>query len=513
MIACLAAWPMAAQVEPGNAFRVHVVDSVTRNPIAGANVALEHERSGQVWGRTDSGGNFAGRSPSAGGHLLTVARKGYRMTGGIMGKTIDLKAGAETEVTVEILPLGVLAGRVVDQYGDPVRHAIVRTEDKMNLPGQGQYYESYSSALTDDRGEYRVADVEPGKHYLAVEYSSAHEERASGVRSRYRWPETGGLVLYPDAAAIEQAQPVEVTAGQTTHLSDIHLKIQRAVTIGGRIKPPPSGNGPSLSLQRTPQLGLASSPMVQGGRPEPDGTFRVEILPGTYVLTASDPQTGRVSKPLTLEVRDRNITNLELELSSGYEVRGRITVDGPVRMDFSKLALNFGGRPVKVDSNGTFQTNLPGGKGFYMLQGLAEGWYVKDVLVAGRRITGRQFEMEPGTSDLIVVLSPRGARVEISVQAAAGSLQAVFVTLLPESGPIPEVEAALHSMPDASGKFILPTVPPGSYRVFALDASNWVLVMRPDILLEKYRALAPLIEVSEGERKTIVVPLSKIQPE
>jgi hypothetical protein len=37
--------------------------------------------------------------------------------------------------------------------------------------------------------------------------------------------------------------------------------------------------------------------------------------------------------------------------------------------------------------------------------------------------------------------------------------------------------------------------------------------MRPDILLEKYRALAPLIEVSEGERKTIVVPLSKIQPE
>jgi hypothetical protein len=430
-----------------------------------------------------------------------------------MGKTIELKAGTETDATVEMLPLGVLAGRIVDQYGDPVRHAIVRTEDKMNLPGRDQYYESYTSALTDDRGEYRVADVEPGMHYLAVEYSSAHEELVSGTHSLYRWPETGGLVLYPDATAIEQAQQIEVKAGQTIRLNDIRLKIQRAVTISGRIKPAPSGNGPSLSLQRTLQLGLATSPMTQGGGSEPDGTFKMEILPGTYVLTASDPKTGKVSKPLTLDVREKSITNIELELSSGYEIRGRITVDGTERADFSKLLLNFGGPQVKVDTNGMFQTNMTGGKGIYRLQGLPEGWYVKDVLLAGQRITARQFEIEPGTSDLAFVLSPRGGRVEVTLEAAAGGLQPVMVTLLPESGAIPDAESALHSEPNASGKFILPAVPPGSYRVFALDASNWVLAMRPDILLEKHRAGAPLINVSEGERKALVVPLSKLQPE
>jgi hypothetical protein len=48
-------------------------------------------------------------------------------------------------------------------------------------------------------------------------------------------------------------------------------------------------------------------------------------------------------------------------------------------------------------------------------------------------------------------------------------------------------------------------VPPGSYRVFTLDASNWPLLMRPDLLLEKYRNQAPLITVSEGEEKALVI--------
>lgn len=56
-------------------------------------------------------------------------------------------------------------------------------------------------------------------------------------------------------------------------------------------------------------------------------------------------------------------------------------------------------------------------------------------------------------------------------------------------------------------------VPPGSYRVFTLDASNCALLMRPGVLLEEYRRLVPLIGVTEGERKEFVLPVVKIQPE
>jgi hypothetical protein len=512
LLACSVAHTVTAQTEPGNALRVHVVNSLTGNPIAGANVVMGHELGQTLWGRTDAGGLFTGRTHYAGSHLLTVTRTGYRMTTGGMGKIVDVKPGVENDATVEMRPLGVLAGRVLDQYGDPVRHAIVHTEDKMNVPGQDQYYESYAAAFTDDRGEYRVTEIEPGKHYVAVEYNTRDEERLSETRSRYNWPRTGGLVLYPNATDMQQAEPVDVTAGAMTRLNDVHLKIQRAVIISGRIKPPPGEAHQSLRLERTERLALHSSPVVQVAGPETDGSFKIDTLPGKYVLAAADEKSGRVSKPFTLEVRDRDITGLELELTAGFEISGRFAVDGSEGIDLAKLLLNFGGPQVKIDGNGTFHTSLLGGKGIYTLQGLPEDWYVKDVLIAGRPIAGRQFEVEQGTTDVIFTLSPRGAVISISLDNAVNALVGV-VALLPEVGSVPDVESILQAEPDASGRFTVHAVPPGSYRVFTLDASNWPLLMRPDVLLEKYRRFAPLITVAAGERKKLVIPVLRIQPE
>ena len=511
---CLMSLPIRAQTGLGSAFRVRVVDSPTGSPISGARVTVASERAEQIFGRTDSTGVFAGRSPASGVHLVTVVRQGYRMFGGaITGKPIELQPGSETQVTLEMQALGVITGRVVDQYGDPIRHALARTEDVTVSPGREQYFQSSWAAETDDLGQYRIADVEPGMHYVAAEYSSTRQERTPGGRSRFEWPQTGGVVLYPDATSIEQADQVEVTAGQTIHLKDIRLNIQRAVAISGRIKAAPSGVDPSLSLEPKLKLALNTSPMVQGGSSKPDGTFKLNVLPGDYILTASDQKTGKVSKPITLEVRDRNLTGIELELTSGYEVRGRISVDGTDQLDFTKLQLNLG-VPVKIDDSGIFEVKLTSSKATYALQNLPEGWYVKESRVAGQRIMSRQVEIEPGISDMSIVLSPRAARIELGLQIPAGSLPPTAVFLLPEDGPIPDIESIPSGEPDeASRRFIFQSVPPGSYRIFTFDSSNWGLALRPDILLQKYRAFAPLVTVSDGERKTMVVPVSKLPQE
>jgi hypothetical protein len=235
--------------------------------------------------------------------------------------------------------------------------------------------------------------------------------------------------------------------------------------------------------------------MVQGAAAEADGRFKIEALPGDYILTASDGTTGKLSKPLALTVREKDITGLELELSPTAEIRGRIDVDGPERFDFSKLLLNLGGGPVKVDGNGTFRTSLGGGNAHVVVQGLLEDWYVKSVQV--------------GETEAIITLSPRGARVSITLDRAG----AVFVVLLPEGGAVPNVEAALHAQADASGTFTVRQIPPGEYRVFTLDASNWVLMMNPAALLEKYRKTAPLISVAAGERKAMSLPFVRIKLE
>jgi hypothetical protein len=510
VLALIVAEGITAQTGDGYPFQVHVVNSITSAPIAGANVVVEAANNETIWGRTDVGGLFAGHSKSSGKQMLVVTRKGYRMMGtGLMGTLLNIDPSGENNTTVQMLPLGVIVGRVLDQYGDPVRHAGVHALQKGEVPGQGEYYQGFTAGSTDDRGEYRIADVAPGKYYVAAEYGRYTEV---GVRrTPVQWPEIGGLVLFPDVTDIGSAQQVEVSAGTATRMNDLHLKMQRAINIGGHVKP--AGSGTSLNVRRA-GVGLGLNMFaIQGGRSEADGSFTFHVLPGTYILTASDQKTGKVSKEITVEALDKDVANVEVTLDSSYEISGRIIIDGPEVLDFTKIILNFLGVPVKIGSDGSFHTNAFGGKAQYFLQNLPEDWYVKDVTLGGQHLLGRQFDLKPGTTEVSFTLSPRGARVEATLPQGDSMLDAALVLFLPENRPEPDPESMVHVEPDQSGKLVARGVPPGSYRVFALGATNFALAFAPKTLLEKYGKSALLLTVTEGEHKSIVVPLTKIKPE
>ncbi len=498
-----------AQTADGFAFRVHVVNSVTGTAIAGANVVIDSLSGGQVWGRTDRGGIFTGLCQASGKQVLTVTRKGYRLTGGGgLGTFIEIRPGGENTAEVQMLPLGVIAGRVLDQFGDPVRHAIVRELRKVEEPGSEAMYSGMNSAGTDDRGEYRIVNVEPGSHYLAAEFSS----QQAGVRPPHSaWPEMGGMVLLPDVTDIARAQQVEVSAGVTTRVNDLHLKVQRDVEISGRIQGADEQSVADLSLHKAGAgIGLNLF-AVHGARSESDGSFTFHVLPAMYVLTASDPKTGKVSK-ITIDAQDRDVTNLVVTLDSKYEISGRIHIDGPEVLDFSKLRLNFLGGPVKIGSDGSFQANLAGDQAMFMLQGLPENWFSKDVTVGGQQLKSRLFKVPPGNTEMSITLSARGASVEATLPAGASMLDAALVVLLPEHGPIPDPESMIQARPNQTGKYEAHGVPPGTYRVFALDVNNFAYAFNPRLLMEKFGKLAPLLNVAEGEHKSIVVPLTKIPP-
>jgi hypothetical protein len=89
-----------------------------------------------------------------------------------------------------------------------------------------------------------------------------------------------------------------------------------------------------------------------------------------------------------------------------------------------------------------------------------------------------------------------------------------MVAVLPERGAIDEASLRVsQGPPDPSGSWIVRGVPPGEYRIFLLDVSNWQWLYRPDLLRDKYRELAPLVTVVEGESKKLVVPPMKIPVE
>lgn len=508
VLACIAALPLCGQQLAGYKFIVHVADSVTGQPIAGAMVTFG-QSDALISGQTDSGGVFTGR-PSSGSALLMIRRHGYRMTGEGVGKQVEVRAADGNEITVRMLPLGIVVGRVVDQYGDPLRNAVVRLIDRVSVPGRKPEFESFSAATADDRGEYRIAEVEPGKHYLVAEFNSTAAERNAGIRSNFRWQQTGGLVLYPQFTDFDQAEQVEVTGGATLRVADMRLKVQPSLTVSGKVLPAPL-NGPSLSLKRAVDLPLNSSPLVQGVEVKADGSFSVEALPGKYILSARD-KTGMVSEPLPVDLGDKNVTGLELPLTSGYEIRGRFAVDGREQIDYSQLSLNFGDAQVKVDSNGSFQTNLFGTEANYLLQSLPAGWFVEKATVAGQPIEGETFSVRTGVNDMVLTLNAHGGNVTVD-PTGGGADGVALVLLLKDSGTLPRPEALPLAQTDGSGHFAIESVPPGDYRVFMLDGASYLLAMRPDVLREKYKALVPLIRVAADERKDLSLPVVKLPAE
>jgi hypothetical protein len=83
----------------------------------------------------------------------------------------------------------------------------------------------------------------------------------------------------------------------------------------------------------------------------------------------------------------------------------------------------------------------------FVLQGLPEDWYIKSFLVAGKRIVGKQFEIEPGSADAIVTLSPRGARISIGLEGGAGAAEVFFAALVPDNGEAPDPESGYAAQP------------------------------------------------------------------
>jgi hypothetical protein len=165
---CLAALLTLSTVfaQSGATVRIHVINSENKSPIPGAKVTIGSvvkPDSAEVEGRAGNDGVLEAKPVFTGSSFVRVSSRGYRALGaGIIGKVVEIALGQVNDVVVEMLPLGVLTGRVLDQYGDPVRHAIVSTLAKAHDPHQGEYYASLFAANTDDRGEYRIANVEPG---------------------------------------------------------------------------------------------------------------------------------------------------------------------------------------------------------------------------------------------------------------------------------------------------------------------------------------------------------------
>jgi hypothetical protein len=151
-----------------------VVESKSGTPVPKAIVILRRSQDAGIGTRTSASGAFTLVDLEPGTYQIKVERAGFVSAPENKGKTVTVKAAENTsDLKLILLRTGAISGRVLDTDGEPLARASIQLLP-LRKGGPGG-----SFATTDDRGEYRVFDIAPGKYKVMANYQARGQENAA----------------------------------------------------------------------------------------------------------------------------------------------------------------------------------------------------------------------------------------------------------------------------------------------------------------------------------------------
>jgi hypothetical protein len=208
-----------------------VLEVSTGLPVAGAHVmAIPFQPSPSMQSpptsTTDRNGRYHFDTLQSGHYRITVHKAGFALLDRSQPE-IDVKEGVRlADVDVLLQKGAVIAGRVVDENGEPVVSASVTLlqhprgrPDAPPLRGRGLFPVG-TGAQTNDLGEFRLFSLAPGEYFVAAvadnPFGGSPVQRDTAAQPTY----------FPGAADRGAAQPIVVAAGQT--ISDVVIRLVTA---------------------------------------------------------------------------------------------------------------------------------------------------------------------------------------------------------------------------------------------------------------------------------------------
>lgn len=514
---------------------------------------------------TDSAGKFLFDDIAPGRYTLSAEKPGFvsarygSRSNALGGTQLNLTAGTEMkDVSIKMTPQGVIAGKVVDQDGDPVISAQVQAMRFTYVGGRKQLQPS-GGTQTNDLGEYRLINLAPGRYYVSAtdrrpvqNFTQERPGRAGTV------PEGNITTYYPNGMDVSSAVAVEVAAGAEMRSTDIRLLQAKVYTVRG--KTAATSEGPPsafLQLMRKDSSGNLPAILNGGGSSpvRPDGTFEFRgVLPGTYVLQLAQVNSinGIPSADLTgrmdVTVGDSDIDNLVLPLVPHPEITGTVSLEDGDVASLIKPAQNApavapagnvvrpqagrftfmlipsdpissgGASQAQVKEDGTFRLiNVGLGRYALNLNSLPQGTYLKSARFGGQDVTHGFIDTTSGTGGTLeLVLSTKSADITGSVQDDKGEARSgVMVTLwpkIPDASPIGGVRPAPT---DQNGGFQFKGLAPGDYYIAAWEDVELALFQSSEFL-SHFTSEASSVTLSENGHETRdvkIVPADKVAAE
>ena len=460
--------------------------------------------------RTDSSGQYLFSDLEPGQYVLRATRRGYisrnygQKTSNAfsredVGTALTVSPGQVLEdIDFHLIRAGVLEGRVVDQDNEPVERVSVTVNGYRSLGGKRRLL-PFGRDDTDDRGQFRIFGIPPGKYYLSV---APRPFIAYPQREMRSFAPT----YYPGVLRVEEAASIEVTADEEMGGFNVTVIEAFSYSASGRVLTPEGEPAHSVWIVSMKESGNDLTSMMGPNtdtNTDLQGNFKVSgLLPGRHLLYArADGGEDAQMASATIDVVDRDLRGLTLVLGKGADVTGRFVVEGEnSAVDWRRISLSmvptgnvrqmsFGGFGARVGEDFTFKIpNRPAGTYRLVAKLPAGNHYVSSIRFEGQDITDRPIELRSNDrlDGVEIHISTDGARISGYVeqseqrQVAAGATVLVFAADPQHRGVYSRFTRTTQT--DQSGHYSLEGLVPGRYLVCALIDHQAGSEMDPDYL-------------------------------
>ncbi len=528
-------------------------NKVTGQPLRKATVSLHKAGETRQHGQsappaayavmTDTEGKFVFEDVDPGRYKMAADRPGYihATYRPASGALLNAAPGQDLkDIRFPITPQGVIAGRVVDEDGDPLTEVGIQAYEWSVFRG-ARRLQYARQAMVDDLGNFRIANLEAG-HYvvsaqlwqkLPVAPGKAHEAYVT--------------TYYPSALDVSGATEIPLAAGAEASNIEIRMRKTRVFHVRGKLV---DATGAAIQNDMALSLNKAGDPNAAGL-----GTIVIshasfdftDVTPGSYRIETANNVAFSTLSNITINkklfaryavtVDDQDVNDISIALHTGPALSGTITAEGAVNASpTANPATLADPKPpsialepveyldavranVTAKADGTFEIHDLSPERYRIeVNGLPEGSYVKSIRMGDEDITSGILDLSEGSGGVIDIrLSPNGATVSGTVQNTNGdAVGDVLVTLGPEA-----VETAKQTLflrttrTDQDGKFTIKGLPPGDYRVLAWEEVDEQLVTDPEFRahFDDSSAIVKLSENSQVTPELKLVPREAIESE
>ncbi len=226
--------------------------------------------------RTGPDGTFVFIDLPAGSFGVSVWRNGFVEVSphdDDRGQFVTLRPGQRVDsLTLRLRPTGVIAGQVSDEDREAVQGLEVMALRIKFQPGGGKKVSRFGRTVTDDLGNFRIANLPPGSYYVSAGGLIEHPMGATGLKQG----PTGGMqyrnTFYPGTPAMDEAQVVKL--GPEGSANDIRFTVptEGNYAIKGKVisaEARPALKDAEVSCERVDAAGTHLDPLATtcGGSP------------------------------------------------------------------------------------------------------------------------------------------------------------------------------------------------------------------------------------------------------